>query len=145
MLEFKPDITKKVSVWELTGIPERGVKLHEAINQGLPFEVYHRLAEISHMDKSEIARILHLAPATLQRRAKQKKFNVEEGDKIFRLTEMIHAATELFEGDIEKANAWLQNPVRGIGGKRPVDMVVTSAQTKDVLDLIGRLEHGVFA
>lgn len=32
-----------------------------------------------------------------------------------------------------------------IGGARSIDMMVTSAETAAVLDLIGRLEHAVFA
>ncbi|MHC9037670.1 antitoxin Xre/MbcA/ParS toxin-binding domain-containing protein [Cobetia marina] len=35
--------------------------------------------------------------------------------------------------------------MRGLGGRRPVEMVATTAGAEAVLDLIGRLEHGVFA
>jgi uncharacterized protein (DUF2384 family) len=35
--------------------------------------------------------------------------------------------------------------VQGLGGARPAEMIATSAGTDAVLDLIGRLEHGVFA
>ncbi|AEF05023.1 antitoxin Xre/MbcA/ParS toxin-binding domain-containing protein [Alteromonas naphthalenivorans] len=145
MLEFIPQKTTNPSVWERVGIPERGSRLHDAIHRGLPFDVYHRIAKVSLMDKAEIAHILHLAPATLSRRAKEKRFKVEEGDKFFRLAELISAATELFEGDEAKAIAWLKKPAKGLGNKRPIDMAATSAEAKAVLDLIGQLEHGVFA
>lgn len=145
MLEYIPQKLNKTSVWERVGIPERGIQLHKAIHSGLPFDVYHRIAEVSLMEKSEIASILRLAPATLSRRAKEKRFKVEEGDKFFRLAELISAATELFEGDEAKAISWLKKPLKALDNKRPIDLAATSAEAKDVLDLIGRLEHGIFA
>lgn len=144
MQAFNPAISQQPTVWEAIGIPSRGAQLHKAINQGLPFEVYHRLAELSGMDKHEIASLLKLAPATLQRRAKQKKFTVDEGDKFFRLAQIISAAIELFEGDTEKALEWLKKPARGLALQRPIEMAATSAQSVEVLDHIGRLEQGVF-
>lgn len=55
------------------------------------------------------------------------------------------AALELFEGDNEAAQEWIRHPVKGLGGRRPVDLVYTDDDTKTVLDLIGRLEYGVFS
>ncbi|WP_413112072.1 antitoxin Xre/MbcA/ParS toxin-binding domain-containing protein [Thaumasiovibrio sp. DFM-14] len=58
-------------------------------------------------------------------------------DKVFQ------AALALF-GSENAAHRWLQTPVRGLGNKRPIDMLSTTEDTEVVLDLIGRLEHGVF-
>ncbi|PMG93689.1 antitoxin Xre/MbcA/ParS toxin-binding domain-containing protein [Vibrio breoganii] len=59
-------------------------------------------------------------------------------DKVFQ------AALALF-GSEEAANHWLKSSVRGLGNKRPIDMLSTTQDTKAVLNLIGRLEHGVFS
>ncbi|MEZ8612502.1 antitoxin Xre/MbcA/ParS toxin-binding domain-containing protein [Vibrio sp. 10N.222.51.C8] len=59
-------------------------------------------------------------------------------DKVFQ------AALALF-GSEEAANQWLKHPVRGLGNKRPIDLRSTAEGTKAVLNLIGRLEHGVFS
>ena len=59
-------------------------------------------------------------------------------DKVFQ-------ATLALFGSEEAANHWLKNPVRGLGNKRPIDMLSTTEDTKAVLNLIGRLEHGVFS
>ena len=72
-------------------------------------------------------------------------FNLGESDRLYRLAEISSAAIELFEGDEDKARNWLNHPVKGLGGKRPVDMAITSAETEATIDLIGRLEHGVFS
>ncbi|PTP83175.1 antitoxin Xre/MbcA/ParS toxin-binding domain-containing protein [Vibrio splendidus] len=48
-------------------------------------------------------------------------------------------------GTKEAANHWLNHPVRGLGNKRPIDMLATAEDTEVVLNLLGRLEHGVFS
>ncbi|MDL0433928.1 DUF2384 domain-containing protein [Marinobacter sp. TBZ242] len=52
------------------------------------------------------------------------------------------AAIELFEGNRAAADHWLHQEAVGLGGRRPIDVMETDPQ--QVLDLIGRLEHGVF-
>lgn len=39
----------------------------------------------------------------------------------------------------------MTRPVRGLGDRRPMDMLSTSAESQAVIDLIVRLEHGVFS
>ena len=114
-------------------------------NRGLNFTVYKKLVAASGLEHKELARYVAIPPATLQRRAKAGQFNVDESDRLYRFAEVLNAASELFEGDNERARQWLLNPVRGLGGRRPLEMIATSAETEAVLDLIGRLEHGVFA
>jgi putative toxin-antitoxin system antitoxin component (TIGR02293 family) len=117
--------------------------MHEAIQTGLPYSVSDRIAKVFSMEKAEIAATLHLTPATLSRSSQSKRFKAEEGEKFFRLTQLITEATKLFEGDEAKAIAWLKRPVKGLESKRSIDMAATCAESKEVLDLIGRLEHGV--
>jgi len=52
------------------------------------------------------------------------------------------AAIGLFEGDRTAAERWLHKEAMGLGGKRPID--VMQADPQQVLDLIGRIEHGVY-
>lgn len=66
-----------------------------------------------------------------------------EQKELYRFAEVLKAATDLFEGDKVRARQWLLNPVRGLGRRRPVEMSATSAGAEAVLNLIGRLKHGV--
>src|SRR5690606_15583076 len=127
------------------GIPARGNALYQVLHEGLPTDVFSRLARATNLDKQSLARALAIAPATLQRRLKVGRFGRDESDRLYRLAYVFSCTLDLFEGDVLAAQAWLQRPVRGLGGERPLDMLGTSAQSGAVLDLIGRLEHGVFA
>ncbi|WP_280564168.1 antitoxin Xre/MbcA/ParS toxin-binding domain-containing protein [Chromohalobacter sp. 48-RD10] len=136
---------RKEDFWKSLGLPSRGPKLHEALSEGIPYQVYTKLASVSGLENKELARYVVIPPATLQRRAKAGRFSVDEGDRLYRFAEVYKSAIDLFEGDKEQASKWLLHPVRGLGGKRPVEMIATTAGAEAVLDLIGRLEHGVFA
>jgi uncharacterized protein (DUF2384 family) len=52
---------------------------------------------------------------------------------------LMHAAIGLFH-DRALAIGWLAKPMRGLGGKRPLDV-----DTEEAMVLIARLEHGIVA
>ncbi|MBK2124678.1 type II toxin-antitoxin system Xre/ParS family antitoxin [Fangia hongkongensis] len=131
--------------WDAVGIPSRGERLYQAIHDGFSCEVFSKLADISGMEKNQLAKITTIAPASLSRRYKSGFFTEAESDRLYRYAEVYKSALNLFEGSQHKAHHWLTSPVIGLGGKKPIDMLRTSAETKAVIDLIGRLEHGVFA
>jgi len=130
--------------WQRVGIPARGTQLYMTLKEGMPFSVFKKLAAASGLEQKALARYVAIPPATLQRRAKADRFSLEESDRLYRFAEVLNATVELFEGDQDQAGVWLLSSLRGLGGRRPVDMIATSAETEAVLDLIGRLEHGVF-
>lgn len=131
--------------WNELGIPSRGAKLHQTLHEGIPYSTYNKLASAAGLEYKELAKYVVIPQATLQRRAKLGHFKTDESDRLYRFAELLNAATDLFEGDTEHARQWLLNPVKGLGGRRPVEMVATSAEADAVMELIGRLEHGVFA
>jgi len=51
---------------------------------------------------------------------------------------------QLFEGDAESARRWLSEPAKALGGDSPLQHLTTEAGVAQVLDLIGRLEYGVY-
>lgn len=144
--EYRPTASaRKDDFWKALGLPSRGARLHEALSEGISYKVYTRLVETSGLEVQELARYVVIPPATLKRRAEAGYFKPAEGDRLYRFAAVYKGAVDLFEGDRAKAKAWLLSPVRGLGGHRPVEMLATTAGAETVLDLIGRLEHGVFA
>ena len=59
--------------------------------------------------------------------------------------EVFAAAVELFEGDQQAADAWLNQPLRAIGNEVPTVYMDSPERIETVRDIIGRLEHGVWA
>ena len=143
--EFTPTFYSTPSLWQQLGIAERGPKLYQALHEGFHYAMFDKLAQISGLDKKQLASLCQLAPATLARRAKLGKFTQDESDRLHRFATVLVAANTLFNDDMNAARRWLTEPVYGLGDKAPLDILGTTAETQAILDLIGRLEHGVFA
>ena len=52
-------------------------------------------------------------------------------------------AVQFFVNDKE-ALLWLKTPVKALGGRLPIDMLSTYKDVEIVLNVIDRLEHGIF-
>ena len=150
LASYKPHIKKELNLknssdlFTRLGLPQRGVDLYAKLHKGFDFQVYTDLSKYLQIQQKEFNAILKFAPATVERR-KANGFNLGESDSLYRLTEIANAAIELFEGDEDKARSWLNKSVKGLGNKRPIDMAITSAETEATIDLIGRLEYGIFS
>ena len=64
---------------------------------------------------------------------------------MLRASTIFDMAVEMFEGDMRAARKWLETPQPGLGGETPLDFASTEVGAREVENLIGRLEHGVFA
>lgn len=69
-----------------------------------------------------------------------KKHNVPIGTGSWRVYEAVLA---YFDGKHYDAFEWLGHPSAALGGETPLERAKTPEGTQDVLDLIGRLEHGI--
>lgn len=58
--------------------------------------------------------------------------------------ELRKAATDLFAGDEQSAAEWLNKPAKALNGRKPIDMTNSDAELRLALDLIGRLQYGIF-
>jgi putative toxin-antitoxin system antitoxin component (TIGR02293 family) len=60
------------------------------------------------------------------------------------MTEQIYQrAAEVMESP-EAVRLWLETPNYGLGIRRPIDLI-DSGEGGQVLDLLGRIQHGVFS
>ena len=63
--------------------------------------------------------------------------------RAFTVARVFDAALAYFEGDREHALDWLKHPNPALGGETPLQRAATVPGAEDVIDLIGRLEHGI--
>lgn len=141
--EYKPVESVQTDIWTTLGLPSRGAKLHELVHQGLPFVIYTRVAAILGITENQLRQHLRISVSTLARRASAGRLSAAESDQICALVNVLSAAIELFEGELCAARQWIKSPARVLTSRAPLDMMGTRVETQAVLDLIGRLEHGV--
>lgn len=138
-----PSGDPSTSLWQVIGLPPRGLALQATLREGVRYHVFERLAEATEFSQQQLREITGIARSTLQRRQCEGRFSEAESDRLYRIAEVYVAAVELYGGDGRTAHYWLSLPAKGLGGSRPMDTLQTMQGTEQVLDLIGRIEHGV--
>lgn len=58
--------------------------------------------------------------------------------------DLIERVTEIFKSR-DKAREWMKEPHKALGGKPPAECVMIWSGTEEVLNLLGRIEHGVYS
>lgn len=98
------------------------------------------------LSQKSFAEKIGLSNRTLQRKIKSnKRLSPEESDRLFRIQKLTSAALALFEGNIAAMQQWLKTPLTALNGETPLAYSDTEPGSQFVLDLITRIEHGVFS
>ena len=113
----------------------------QGLHAGLPVESIHRLGALMGKSQRIIAEAVQIPTRTLSRR---KRFKPSESDRIFRLSHLFQRAAEVL-GNIEETRRWFSSPRKALGGKTPMELSDTDIGAREVEDLLGRIEHGVFS
>jgi putative toxin-antitoxin system antitoxin component (TIGR02293 family) len=121
------------------------MELIESIEKGLSFSTFERIVKDYHFGIQDLATAIGISQRTLTRRKAEKKLTISESDRLVSVARLLSQASELFENDKEKTLHWLNSSNRGLGGRTPLQMAQTETGLREVENLIGRLENGVFS
>jgi putative toxin-antitoxin system antitoxin component (TIGR02293 family) len=128
----------------VTGRAMHPTKLIHRIQKGLRFTELETLQHSLDMPFEQLAAKLSISRSTLQRRKHAGRLSPNESDKLLRFARLLDHATDVF-GDIEKARAWLKHPQYGLGGAVPLDYAETEIGAREVDNLLGRIDYGVYS
>lgn len=116
-----------------------------AIRAGLPVAEFDALREMLGLTVEELAQKIGISVATLARRRHDRApLDPAHGDRVVRYARLFWLAAQLFDYRDETARDWLRRPARALGGETPLDYAETEPGAREVENLIGRLEHGVY-
>jgi putative toxin-antitoxin system antitoxin component (TIGR02293 family) len=115
------------------------------VRSGIQYTALNELEKGLNCSAIEVATLLSIPRTTLARRKTKGKLNTEESDRAVRYARLKDAALELFGGDNEAAVDWLRTPKDILCDETPLVHAKTEIGARDVEDLIGRLQHGVFS
>lgn len=128
----------------MLGIEEVGTgELVRRVNEGLPYEVLENLRENVGLSTVEVAQLVQINPRTLSRRRREGRLHADESDRVLRLSRVYGRTLCLFGGDLDKARRWLSTPKVALDGESPLDYSRVDVGAQEVVDLIGRIEHGI--
>lgn len=128
----------------LLGMGEMGTdELVRRVSEGFPYEVVETFRKNVALSAGEVAELVGINPRTLGRRKRGGRLHADESDRVLRLSRVYARALGLFGGDLQRARRWLSTPKVALGGETPLDYSRVDVGAQEVVDLIGRIEHGI--
>ena len=121
------------------------LKLLEKVEAGFSYKALERFQRNIDLSMEELATLVQIAPRTLLRRKAQGRLSTEESDRLLRASRVFGKTLALFEGDTAAARSWFSTPAPALGGRTPREAASTEVGAREVENLVGRLEHGVFS
>ena len=128
----------------VTGKAMHPTKLIHRIQKGLRFSELETLQSTIDLPFEQLAAKLSISRSTLQRRKAAGRLSPDESDKVIRFSRLLEHAARVF-GNIEKGRAWLKYPQYGLGGAVPLDYARTEIGAREVDNLLGRIDYGVYS
>ncbi|MEP6936689.1 MAG: antitoxin Xre/MbcA/ParS toxin-binding domain-containing protein [Chthoniobacterales bacterium] len=116
----------------------------ERIRAGLSFRAVQNLQKAFDFPLETVAAVLGISRATLHRRKTQGRIDRREAERVVRYQRLLERAREVF-GHPDAARKWLKHPQQGLGGAVPIDFAKTELGAREVENLLGRIEYGVYS
>ena len=113
------------------------------IRAGLPASFLDRLKGALEVTEAQLASVVGIPRQTLVRRRSEGVLRRGEGDRAATVASVLDRALSYFDGDRAHALEWLEHPNPALARDTPLAHASTLAGAEDVIDLIGRLEHGI--
>jgi len=115
------------------------------VAEGVPVTNVMEFGRKAGFTAEELARILQIPPRTYARRVAGKaRLKAPEGERAVRLMRLYEKARRIFGTD-ENTRGWFHGRIVALGGKTPLEFAQTEPGAREVENIIGRIEDGVFS
>lgn len=118
----------------------------DLVNQarkGISKKTLVALAKQVSLTMEEIASILHISERTLQRYTPSTLVRTEYADRAIELGRLYERGIDVL-GSAPAFNHWMRSPNYGLNNEVPLSLLDTSIGFDILLDVLGRIEHGIF-
>jgi putative toxin-antitoxin system antitoxin component (TIGR02293 family) len=127
------------------GSPETDLDFVGIIRKGFPVSVFRSLCARANLSEETLLESLGIARRTAARRKREGgRLKPVESELLLRFARVFVAATGVL-GSEEKARAWLLAESRALGGREPINLLDTGVGFQDVMDVLKRIEYGVYS
>jgi len=117
--------------------------LVEMTRRGLPSEAIDTLAGRLGVSVNEMSQYLHVSHRTLLRN-RGKILDKHLSDHLVSVGRVFARCVEVFR-TTDKASRWLKSPLLALGNTRPLDLLDTTTGVTMVMNVLGRIEQGVYS
>jgi len=102
------------------------------------------LAKQISLTLEEVANVLHISERTLQRYTPATLVKTEYADRAIELARLYERGIEVL-GTAKAFNNWMRSSNRALNNEVPINLLDTSIGFDLVLQILGRIEYGVFS
>ncbi len=112
--------------------------------KGLPKQSLVFFLRKSRLDEKRVFRYLDVTKRTLDNYKPEERMRLYISDRLIHLAELYAKGKELFNG-IDGFTEWLNLPSIDLEGEKPIDQIHSRKGIDDLLEILGRIEHGILA
>lgn len=120
------------------------MEMIDLINRGIPKKALMNLVKYLGMPIHQVVELLPLSKRTIERYTPTQRFNSVVSEYILQLAELAAHGDYIFDTK-EQFRQWLELPNQALGNKSPFSIMNTMLGTDMVIDILGRIEYGVYS
>ena len=117
--------------------------LIQLTRSGLPKKSLDTLSTKLGISMERLSQLLNISIRTLQRKSPTDKLSVHVSEHMLSIAEVVMRGTEVL-GSERSFETWLHSTLTSLDDRKPIDIMDTSIGTQLILNILGRIEHGVY-
>jgi len=123
---------------------ESEMDLYELSAAGLPKRALTNLSAKLDLPLRAMAQLLRLGERTIQRKKEQDLLDTDASEQVLQIAVVYATGAALF-GSIETFQRWMTAENIALGGKKPLNLLPSRYGARLILDILGRIETGVYS
>jgi putative toxin-antitoxin system antitoxin component (TIGR02293 family) len=126
---------------------ERELDFDKEIRQGFRSQVFVRFKSNTKLPNAVLSRILGISARSIDRLVVLKgaaRMKPQVSDRLYRTAKIVALAEDVLEDRAQALN-WMASKQRGLGDRKPLDLIGTEAGARQVEEELLRIEHGFVA
>jgi putative toxin-antitoxin system antitoxin component (TIGR02293 family) len=127
-----------------TSLSDVGLQIVHDARNGVKVGYFLSLGDTMGLTLLEMSKILNVSLRTLQRYDPGMNLDTDASSKVLQLTILNTKGVDIF-GDQASFNSWLRTSVPALEGSTPLGLLDTPFGYHLLFQILGRIEHGVFA
>jgi putative toxin-antitoxin system antitoxin component (TIGR02293 family) len=116
------------------------------VTEGFSVQTAFELGAALDISREQLATVIGIPERTLHRRLQHdERLRTDESERVWRVQRLFRKAAEVFESDRRAREWFVSSHPKALGGKTPLEFAATEPGAREVENLLGRIEHGVFS
>ncbi|MEX2232645.1 MAG: antitoxin Xre/MbcA/ParS toxin-binding domain-containing protein [Cyclobacteriaceae bacterium] len=118
--------------------------LSHLAEEGLPKQALVIFMQKINLDERRLFSYLDVTRRTIDNYKPHERLRLYISDRLIHLAELYVKGKEIFDS-FPNFNEWLNRPSVDLGGEKPIERIQTRKGIDDLLQVLGRIEHGILA